>query len=63
MNPSHFTLIREFLGPSVSAISKKDPTNIACDITVRTKKLKFYVEIDCLLDHVMMFILNGICQL
>ena len=31
--------IREFLGPSPSVLSGKNPKNIAGDVTVRTKKL------------------------
>ena len=33
------TLIREFLGPSPSAFSGKKSKIIACDVTVRTKKI------------------------
>ena len=34
------TLIREFLGPSPNALSEKKNKNIACDVTLRTEKIK-----------------------
>ena len=36
--------------------------NISCDVTVGTKKLKLYVQIECQLGYLMMLISNGICQ-
>ena len=36
--------------------------NIVCDVTVWAKEIKFYVQIECQLCHIMMLILNSICQ-
>ena len=35
---------------------------MACDVTVGTKKIKVYVQIERKLGYLMMLICNGICQ-
>ena len=49
------TLIRKFLGPSLSASSGKSK-NIAGDVTFGTKKIKFYAQIECQVNYLMMLI-------
>ena len=58
------TLIREFLGTERhrACLMEKKSKNIACDVTVGTKKIKLYVQIQCQLSYIMMLISNGICQ-
>ena len=58
MYVEHLTLIREFLGPSTSAISGKKSTNIACDATVGTKKIKLYVQIEYQLGFILWYLLQ-----
>ena len=41
----NWTITRQFLGPSSSAISEKSKY-IARDVTVGTKNIKFYVQIE-----------------
>ena len=56
------TLIREFLRPSPSALSGKKSKKIACDVTVGTRKIKLYVQIQCQMGYLTVQISNGISK-
>ena len=58
------TLIREFLGTERhrACLMEKKSKNIACDVTVGTKKIKLYVQIQCQMGYLTVQISNGISK-
>ena len=53
---------REFLGPSPSAFSGKNPESSLVPSQLGLRKWKLYVQIECQLGYLMMLISNGIYE-